>query len=353
MTEGATPGASSQLGLLDLAVDLSVPEVYAGTDFTLYLHIKNPFPRAVWVRSVELSLPTQLSWRDAAGKPQEVQGRNWKRIASRRSKIAQLQARLSQLDGASDRRSRRIQRRLTELQAQDRSDGEALQQDAGGVTARVASEGKVEIHTLRARRAELEVAQRGEIYIRNLESLVEPERVPLTSSLPKNASLSPGSTDVWTIRLGTSRSPFILPSRYHLQLTVIYSLEPPRLDKEVSEEHLLANTTSFTVPLKAALWSVILGGIIGAAIGSLARSLQAAQTIDRLLRDQLGAALGALTLAVMLSGAAIVFAARKTDAQSFVTVEDFWGGLLVGFLIGYSGTAAFGQLTGLSSSSGQ
>jgi hypothetical protein len=55
----------------------------------------------------------------------------------------------------------------------------------------------------------------------------------------------------------------------------------------------------------------------------------------------LGASLGAV------GGAAIVFAARKTDAQSFVTVEDFWGGLLVGFLIGYSGTAAFSDITGV------
>ena len=54
---------SPQLGLLDLSVDLSVPEVYSGTDFTVYLHIKNPFAIPVWVRSVELSLPTQLEWR--------------------------------------------------------------------------------------------------------------------------------------------------------------------------------------------------------------------------------------------------------------------------------------------------
>jgi hypothetical protein len=50
-----------QLGLLDLAVDLSVPEVYSGSEFTLYLHVKNPFSQPVWISSVELSLPTQLS----------------------------------------------------------------------------------------------------------------------------------------------------------------------------------------------------------------------------------------------------------------------------------------------------
>lgn len=34
----------------------------------------------------------------------------------------------------------------------------------------------------------------------------------------------------------------------------------------------------------------------------------------------------------------------KSEAQTFVTVEDFWGGLLVGFLTGYSGTAAFSDV---------
>jgi hypothetical protein len=43
---------------------------------------------------------------------------------------------------------------------------------------------------------------------------------------------------------------------------------------------------------------------------------------------------------------AIIFSARKAEAQSFVTVEDFWGGLLIGFLIGYSGTTIFAKITG-------
>jgi hypothetical protein len=28
--------------------------------------------------------------------------------------------------------------------------------------------------------------------------------------------------------------------------------------------------------------------------------------------------------------------ARKSDAQSFISVEDFWGGILIGLLIGYT-----------------
>ncbi len=112
-------------------------------------------------------------------------------------------------------------------------------------------------------------------------------------------------------------------------------------------EQLFSNTTSVTVTVKAALRSVILGGVGGGLIGSIGRSLQDARTLGALFSNHLGAALGALFLALILSGAGIMFSARKSDAQSFVTVEDFWGGLLIGFLIGYSGTAAFTSITGV------
>ncbi|WP_143094339.1 hypothetical protein [Streptacidiphilus jiangxiensis] len=61
---------TGQLGLLDLSVDLSVPEVYSGTDFTVYLHIKNPFAVAAWIDAVELSLPTQVL--KEVGRPKET-----------------------------------------------------------------------------------------------------------------------------------------------------------------------------------------------------------------------------------------------------------------------------------------
>ncbi len=38
---------------------------------------------------------------------------------------------------------------------------------------------------------------------------------------------------------------------------------------------------------------------------------------------------------------------RKKDVQPFLTVEDFWGGILLGFLVGFSGLQMFQQLTGL------
>lgn len=49
---------------------------------------------------------------------------------------------------------------------------------------------------------------------------------------------------------------------------------------------------------------------------------------------------------------AVVFVARKSETQSFVTVEDFWGGMVTGFLVGYAGVAFFQSLTGVTVGNG-
>ena len=328
-----------RLGLLDLDVDLSVPEVYAGSDFTVYLHVKNPFGRPVWIKSVELSLPAQLSARQIVKttdrRLERQQRANVKFvqnvITGRESRIREL--RNSDHDGSHDE----------EIEALEEDNRIDLGRLIGGATVRSRSDSSVRLDRARTPSILIDARSGGSIRIDDYQGMMEPERVPLLQSLPKGAALQPGSTEVSTIRLGTGRNPFFVPARYHLQITVIYGLEP----EEVKERKLYSNTASFTIPVRAALWSVLLGGVLGGIFGSLGRALQGYGSIGGLIGQHGGVVAGALTLAVILSGAAVVFGARKADSQSFITVEDFWGGVLVGFLIGYSGTAAFTQLTGV------
>ena len=356
------PDDPGQLGLLDLDVDLSVPEVYSGTEFTLYLHIKNPFARAVWIRSVELSLPAQLSSRQSDTTSQRRKHRSRGRandklirtlIREREAEITQLRQSLSDPINLDDNGREAARARLEELETLNRQD---LQRLAGLSSAAVINaDGNSEVHVERARTSQLvlNVAEKARVYVEDFQAMAmdEPERVPLTGSLPRGAALQPGSTDVWTIRLGSRRNPFFIPATYHLQLTVIYGMDKPKGEGygrkgEYYDARLSSDTTSFTLPVRTALWSVILGGVFGGMIGSVGRSLQQSGTVGGILGSHLGATIGALILAVLLSGAAVIFGTRKAEAQSFITVEDFWGGVLVGFLIGYSGTAAFTKITG-------
>ncbi|TQK80172.1 hypothetical protein FB563_7348 [Streptomyces puniciscabiei] len=341
-------------------MDLSVPEVYSGTDFTLYLHIKNPFAVPVWVKSVVLSLPTQLYWRspDAetrkASREKHVQAERStleRVIETRNQRILEITQELSRLPADAGEQTARLLDVMRTLLDENSRDVDLL---AGQGNARVRADGSstVNLHSPRTRNLTVEAHRESTINVYDIRPVEEePERVPLTGSLPPGAALEPGCTDVQTIRLGTRRNPLFLPARYHLQLTVIYTVEPPRdpaADTAADSPHqrVFSNTTSFTVPVKAALWKVMSGGVIGGFLGGVGRALQQTRHPGALIETaRLLPLIGALLLAVILSGVAIIFSARKSDAQSFVTVEDFWGGLLVGFLIGYSGTAAFSDIT--------
>jgi hypothetical protein len=97
--------------------------------------------------------------------------------------------------------------------------------------------------------------------------------------------------------------------------------------------------------VRAPLRSVVIGAISGAILGGAARfindlvtakqdvlALKAQDWIIQLIRLS-GSAIMAVIATVALS--------RKTGAQGFITVEDFFGGFVVGVLIGYKGTSYF------------
>src|SRR6476469_8944439 len=47
-------------GLLDLSVELSARNITAGTEFALYVMVTNPFGSPIWVRELNVTLPTDL-----------------------------------------------------------------------------------------------------------------------------------------------------------------------------------------------------------------------------------------------------------------------------------------------------
>lgn len=86
-----------------------------------------------------------------------------------------------------------------------------------------------------------------------------------------------------------------------------------------------------------------LGAVVGSLVGPIARGL----------RDQgpeffstIGIAfIAGVALTAILALVAVIYSSRKTgEAQPIITVEDFWGGLLVGFLLGFLGNEFFGKL---------
>jgi hypothetical protein len=341
---------SQQLGLLDLSVDLSVPEVYSGTEFTLYLHVKNPFSRPVWIKSVELSLPVQLSALESNRHNQGIPESSELADEATRSIIRERQSEVKRLrdlaasDGTPDSEREKSLVKARELEGEIRADLASL---SGALSVASAGNSSVTLNDYGGAATSFHAAGESSVTINSYKGSREGEdrRVRLVGSIAPRAALQPGSTDVWTIRLKSRKTPFFVPAKFKLQLTVIYGLEAPIDDDTIDRRDLYSNTTPFTVQVRAALWSVILGSAFGGIIGSIARSLQGEGGAVAFSGPNANSTIGAILLAAILSGAAVLFSARKSDTQSFVTVEDFWGGLLVGFIIGYSGTAAFAKIT--------
>ncbi|NEP19150.1 MAG: hypothetical protein F6J97_20005 [Leptolyngbya sp. SIO4C1] len=366
---------SHKQGLLDLSVALSTRDITAGKDITIFVLIKNPFENQAWIRQVDVSLPNELRLSNKhqyvslnKSKPNENKFDESKKIAEIQENLTKLKDALqtiSDANKASDTLSDKIE--SFSVKVEDWIDYLNFKQKRNiysrtNLSVEGGNLGNVRIYS---NRANVSVAAEKEMTMGNIEiydpELLEKEqsksgRISLSGSLPEDKALQPGCTTVYTAVLVVDRPFLFTPSQYRLQFNVQYSFtrKPDRTKGEdESEDKLFSNTISQEISIRPSVSSMIIGGGFGGAVGSLSRVLQVnpAEEIQQFESSDYYASGISVVLAVILSCIAIIFMARKSDAQSFISVEDFWGGLLIGFLVGYTGTSFFQQLTGFSPNS--
>ncbi len=102
---------------------------------------------------------------------------------------------------------------------------------------------------------------------------------------------------------------------------------------------LKTQVVPITAAVRPAPFAIILGAILGAVTGSFAKGASPFEKATMFT---------ALT-AVFMSIIAAIGLSRKSGSQGVVTVEDFYGGFLVGALIGYGGSAVFEKAVNASS----
>jgi hypothetical protein len=98
--------------------------------------------------------------------------------------------------------------------------------------------------------------------------------------------------------------------------------------------------------LRPPLLANCIGATIGALFGPIARGLKE-QGGDFI--PAMGIPfLAGVALSAILAVVAVIYSSRKTgEAQPIITVEDFWGGLLVGFFMGFLGNEFFEKIVPL------
>jgi hypothetical protein len=383
-------------GLLDLAVELSLREITAGSDFTLFVKIKNPFANPIWIRDVHVSLPSELELvhdpesekrlREQKAKREEEERKNaevtQKDREEREQVKEQLEALRNQLVDMRRNASNNNEEGIASQQLlRDIEFKIQLLQDEFSRTRSVATfhiENGAQMGRLRIGSPSTFYIENGAIIddleisdtISATEELADPRRVQLASDRPGGAALQPGNTSIYKVVLAAKDNRFFRPAQYRLQFSVNYSFAPPLLRdakelalaevQDLHERPIFTNSISHELSIRASLSSVIWGSVIGGLVGSTLQLLQDAQIPELWtvsitwpslfigVGNLLAVLLTTVVPAIILSVIAIIFTARKSETQSFVSVEDFWGGVLIGFLIGYTGTSFFESLTNIS-----
>ncbi|MEM9977811.1 MAG: hypothetical protein AAF808_09290, partial [Cyanobacteria bacterium P01_D01_bin.2] len=165
----------------------------------------------------------------------------------------------------------------------------------------------------------------------------------LSENLPKRSefagkfsiNLYPGDSLVKHFVLKTRRWLFFNPVSHTFQIQVRY-----RVDER---DHV--DTIPFSVDIRAPMRSSIVGAIIGSVLGLVVS--EGRNSIDISTGDFWLTMSRTIIFALII----IVAFARKSNVQQVVSVEDFWGGLFTGFLVGYSGDSFVQSILGEGSNS--
>lgn len=149
--------------------------------------------------------------------------------------------------------------------------------------------------------------------------------------------LQPGNSIVQSFTLKTVQAVLFNPSTYNLNLQIEY-----QIDGNVNQD-----SVGYQLNVRAPLVALITGSVVGSTIGYLIRDIFDQRTLVKLIQHPATPDFVSWIIALVgnaLVGALLVIAfARKKDTQPLLSIEDFWGGVFVGFLAGYMGKSVLDQ----------
>ena len=319
-------------GALKIEASTSTPNVTAGMEFSIYVVIRNPFPVPVTIYSTETHIPVELSdeiWRQ---QQKDTRFQNFKRNK------ADLFANVYTIKGIGN--SLKILRMQYEFYAaelirtlwKERGPRVAVavsplnmksKDDTSDETSKVQQLGDVEL-TGNHNTLSLVQGTRWELHFSNMTSEeVRSAFWDINEYIrgDQPITLNPGNSVVKHFILKTIRWVTFNPISHTFQIQVRYELDKL---KQI-------DTLPFSLVIRAPIKSSISGAIIGSIFGYFVSSqIEVSSATAQEL------ALGLVRTIIFALMIVIAFA-RKNEVQQIVSVEDFWGGIFIGFLTGYSG----------------
>ena len=142
--------------------------------------------------------------------------------------------------------------------------------------------------------------------------------------------LQHGNSSLKRFTLKTWKSTLFMPAAYIMQFQIQYKIDG------VVNQDTIRQEFNIRAPLGAVLRGAFWGAITGSVLHTLYKFLYPASGTTSQQHPYLQF-LGETFAGILLGGVLVVAFARKKDTQPFISIEDFYGGLFVGFSAGYVG----------------
>jgi hypothetical protein len=298
-------------GSLRFNLTASSAQVTAGSDFSIFVLIQNPFDVPITIYQVHTHIPVELV---------DINGRKLYR-ARREGEHAQNGWVRRICDSIRDRVNERSLHTGIAIAVGTDFDPLASKRPLTNISI---SDAQVTSGGMSVVGFQLQFPQNpsSEYLDKIFRRLTDYEKglIPIT--------LQPGDSVVRQFVLRTRAWLFFTPLTHTFEIQVNYSSD--------GIDH--SDTVAYQQSIRSTISAMTLGAMVGAFVGTLVKSLAKPAPLGK------GVTFQAIIGSMLSSVAVVVAFARKNSAQSIVSIEDFWGGALIGFSTGFFGFEQFVNL---------
>jgi hypothetical protein len=334
-----------QRGALLVTLKPSTPTLTAGTSFSISVTTTNPFDVAVTIQDVSTLLPVDLFDVKATARLKEQRkvkeefnayryellkqfgANNITRIKTKREGL--LRSIFRVFFNAAIPGLLPVPKDFFDDMVDTYASAITTVAERSGKTSvqRLASELKPAQYEIQQGLSDEEIQKKVDLIMEGLEKEYKKN---LEAETKSPIILQPGDSVTNVFVLRTRKGWNFRPTSFNLDVTVQYLVD--------NETH--HQTIPYTLDIQAAPGSTVWGAVLGSVFGVLAGEMKIIFEGDWLT------VVPKLIVSMILSAFAVIAFARKAGVQPIIAIQDFWGGLLIGFLVGYSGTQVLGNLFG-------
>lgn len=301
-------------GALKIIVSTSTSLVSAGKEFSIYVVIHNPFDVPITLYRTETHIPVELSDEIAKLKRKKIiEVERKKELENAQSSFERLRKRVSfWFDDFTQKHAHEKGHRVAEAVGVEYERTSKTQPTIVSAADRATI--AIERDLIAGDQWNLDFVGVPTNEIRQIlwdvEQYVQGKNPVI---------LQPGNSVVRHFVLKTTSWLLFAPLAHTFQIQVSYDVAGKAQ----------TDTIPFSVNIQASMFSALVGSVIGSVLGAFIKTPITAASSLEIVRIMLTSAIFAVIIVVAF--------ARKSNVQQIVSVEDFWGGIFIGFLTGYAG----------------